>query len=112
MLNNHSIETNVQKMEWEVFLNQLKKEFRGSEFYSISDNRLILMIGTERTIFEKYGANIRRRVDSKGHEIVLQNIKSVRFEEGANSVCIEIVDMFNQKYFAQLYPFVLAKNYE
>ena len=31
-------------------------------------------------MYEKYGSNIRRRVDLKGHEIMLQNIKAVKFE--------------------------------
>ena len=90
------VEGRLQRMEWEVFIGQAKKEIRMGEGISVENNRLTFVKNGQSIMYEKYGSNIRRRVDLKGHEIMLQNIKAVTFEPIANGVRISIQDQFDQ----------------
>ena len=90
------VEDRLQRMEWEVFIGQAKKEIRMGEGISVENNRLTFVKNGQSIMYEKYGSNIRRRVDLKGHEIMLQNIKEVTFEPIANGVRISVQDQFDQ----------------
>ncbi|MCQ6273718.1 ComGF family competence protein [Bacillus sp. V3B] len=90
------VEERLQKMEWAVFIGQTKKEIRMSDKVSVVGNRLTLVKDGQSIIYERYGSNIRRRVNLKGHEITLQNIKTVTFEEVVNGVRISVLDHFDQ----------------
>ncbi len=90
------VEKRLQRMEWEVFINQAKKEIRMGEGISVENNRLTFVKSGQSVNYEKYGSNIRRRVGSKGHEIMLQNIKTVTFEQVVNGVEISVQDQFDQ----------------
>lgn len=90
------VEEPLQKMEWEVFIGQTKKEVRMSDQVSVSNNRLTLVSDGESIMYEKYGSTVRRRVNLKGHETVLQNIKTITFEKVVNGVRIRVVDNFDQ----------------
>ena len=67
-----------------------------SEGISVENNRLTFVKNGQSIMYEKYGSNIRRRVDLKGHEIMLQNIKAVTFEPIANGMRISVQDRFDQ----------------
>lgn len=86
----------LQKMEWEVFSSQVKKELRMSEKVSVENNRLILIKDNQTIVYEKYGSSIRRRVNYQGHEVMLQNLKMVSFETLPSGFHISIVDYFDQ----------------
>jgi competence protein ComGF len=90
------VEERLQKMEWEVFIGQTKKEIRMSDRVSVDSNRLTLVKDGQSIMYEQYGSAIRRRVNLKGHEIVLQNVKTITFQEVVNGVRIVIVDNFAQ----------------
>ena len=90
------VEGRLQRMEWEVFIGQAKKEIRMGEGISVENNRLNFVKNGQSIMYEQYGTNIRRRVDLKGHEIMLQNIKTVTFEPIANGVRISVQDRFDQ----------------
>ena len=83
-------------MEWEVFINQAKKEIRMGEGISVENNTLTFLKSGQSIKYEQYGSNIRRRVGLKGHEIMLQNIKTVTFEPVVNGVEISVQDQFDQ----------------
>lgn len=91
-----SVEERLQKMEWEVFIGQAKKEIRMSDKVSVDRNILTLAKNGQSIIYERYGSKIRRRVNLMGHEVTLQNIKTVTFKEVVNGVQISVVDQFNQ----------------
>ncbi|WP_223881847.1 competence type IV pilus minor pilin ComGF [Niallia endozanthoxylica] len=93
---NGFVEERIQKMEWEVFIAQVKKEVRMSDSLKIENNRIMLKIGKESIMYERYGTNIRRRVDAAGHEIMLQDIKTVMFEKVIKGVRISVEDKYNQ----------------
>jgi competence protein ComGF len=93
---NGFVDDRLQRMEWEVFIGQAKKEIRMGERIRVENNRLTFVKNGQSITYEKYGTNIRRKVDLKGHEIMLQNIKEVTFEPIADGVRISVQDQFDQ----------------
>ena len=94
---NGRVDERLQRMEWEVFISQIKKEIRMSEQVQVDNNRLHLRSNGQLIMYEIYGSkSIRRRVDLKGHEIILQNVKTVTFEKLIQGVKISVLDLNNQ----------------
>lgn len=93
----HSIPTiavsnnDIRPFEVQVFFNQLSMEVREANELSINGTTLILVKsnGTVITI-EKYQDKIRRRVNGTGHDLFLQKVKSVQYEQIPHGVEIEI----------------------
>jgi competence protein ComGF len=94
------VDDRIQRMEWEVFISQVKKEIRMSEHVEvdINNNRLLLLKDGRQILYEKYSSNVRRRVDTKGHEILLQNIESLSFEKVIGGVKISVQDVYDQNH--------------
>ena len=86
----------LQKMEWEVFIAQVKKEVRMSDSMSVNGNKLYLKNKGQTILYQQYNSNVRRRVDLKGHEIMLQNIENVKFEKVTQGVKISVQDLYQQ----------------
>ncbi|WP_260507958.1 competence type IV pilus minor pilin ComGF [Cytobacillus firmus] len=97
------MEARTQRLEWHVFINQLKKEIRLADTANISPVSIVLTIDGKSVIYEKYGSNLRRRVDMKGHEIVLQKLDAITFSTFNGGVEINVSDNFDQKHSAFLY---------
>lgn len=95
---NGIVDDELQRLEWEVFISQVKKEIRMSEGVDVSNNRVILQKDGSQISYEKYGSNVRRRVDEKGHEILLQNIETVSFEKINQGLRISVMDAYNQNH--------------
>jgi competence protein ComGF len=87
-----------QAMQWEVFSSQIKKEIRMSQRIDPQINRLLLTKDTVTITYELSGSNLRRRVNFTGNEILLQNVKSVRFESLKNGVVIKVEDIWDRNY--------------
>ncbi len=96
LLQNGFVEERLQRMEWEVFAAQVKKEVRMCDSLTVENNRLILKINNESIMYESYGTDIRRRVDLKGHEVMLQNMNKVVFDKVKKGVRISVEDQFKQ----------------
>ncbi|WP_264738537.1 competence type IV pilus minor pilin ComGF [Cytobacillus firmus] len=97
------MEARTQRLEWHVFINQLKKEIRLADTADISPVSILLTIDGKSVIYEKYGSNLRRRVDMKGHEIVLQKLDAITFSSFNGGVEINVSDNFDQEHSAFLY---------
>lgn len=93
---NGLVDERLQKMEWEVFIAQVKKEVRMSDDVNVDGDKLYLKNKGQTVTYQQYGSNIRRRVDLNGHEIVLQNIKTVKFEKIVQGVKISVQDIYHQ----------------
>ena len=106
ILNNKDSEKSLQAMEWEVFSSQIKKEIRLSTRAELISNRLILTKDSETIQYEKYGSSLRRRVNSTGHEIILQNVSQNSFTIINNTVKIDVTDLWGRKYAVTAYPIV------
>ncbi|MBU8879365.1 ComGF family competence protein [Bacillus sp. FJAT-29790] len=106
LFQNDQFDARTQIMEWHVFVNQLKKEMRGSEVMDVSNERIALRRNGQVILYERYGTNIRRRVDFKGHEIVLQQVGSLQFFRIKNGVKLTVKDLFNQSHASSLYSYI------
>lgn len=107
LFQHHSIDARIQKMEWELFANQLKKEIQASNFVDVVNGELTLINGEETITFQHYQNLLRRRVDRKGHEVVLQNMKDIRFEKRTSSILIEMTNTFGQRKVVEIYMFII-----
>jgi len=101
------VKERLQRMEWEVFLSQLKKEVRMSETVTVTSSRITLVKDNQTITYEKYGlSSIRRRVNYQGHEIMLQNIQTVQFENTSKGIQVSVIDQFNQNETAFIRPII------
>ncbi|NMD71828.1 prepilin-type N-terminal cleavage/methylation domain-containing protein [Bacillus sp. DNRA2] len=92
------IEQKLQRLEWEIFISQIKKEIRMSQWVTITPQRLQLEKDGEMIIYERYGTNLRRRVDNKGHEIILQQVQFFQFERLLNGILVTVTDVNGYEY--------------
>ncbi|WML42216.1 competence type IV pilus minor pilin ComGF [Neobacillus sp. OS1-2] len=106
ILNTKANDAELQSMEWEVFCSQVKKEIRLATSATVVSDRLILDKDTETIQYEKYGSNLRRRVNSTGHEIILQNVSQVTFLVINNIVKITVTDSWGKEYGVTCYLLV------
>ncbi|WP_083413091.1 competence type IV pilus minor pilin ComGF [Bacillus massilinigeriensis] len=98
----------IQTLEWEVFNSQLKREFRTGFLIIAQKEKLLIQKGSDTILYEKYGSNIRRRVNNEGHEIMLQNVREVRFTSDGHSVVVALRDIWQKEYGSRLMPFLSA----
>lgn len=86
-------------------MSQLKREAQMSDQVDVVNGQLTLILNDEEVTIEKYGESLRRLVNKKGHEIVLQNVSSAEFEKRNHKILIEVEDTFHQKHTGALHAF-------
>ncbi|WP_284036030.1 competence type IV pilus minor pilin ComGF [Neobacillus sp. 114] len=106
ILDNKENQSILQAMEWEVFCSQIKKEIRWSTKAEVVSNRLILTKDGETIYYEIYGNNLRRRVNSTGHEIILQNVSWHSFALVNNAVKVTVKDLKGIEYSVTAYSLI------
>ncbi|GLB58176.1 competence type IV pilus minor pilin ComGF [Cytobacillus sp. NCCP-133] len=99
------LDERTQRLEWAVFINQMKKEVRLADDAEVFESRVTLKVAGQNVSYEKYGSNLRRRVDLKGHEVVLQKIDSVSFTRINGGLKMVVKDIFGEEYSASLYHY-------
>ncbi len=100
------MQTKLQSMEWDVFCSQATQEIATVSRAEVIAGRLILTKGSETIQYEKYGSNLRRRVNSTGHEIILQNVSEYSFSIVDNAVKIRVVDVWGKEYLLTAFSFL------
>ncbi|MGA9227103.1 MAG: competence type IV pilus minor pilin ComGF [Mesobacillus sp.] len=80
ILDDGMVESGIRRMEWEIFRSQVKKEVRSADEMTVNPEKIMMKIDGKVILYEKYGTSMRRRVDFQGHEILMQNLSSFRFE--------------------------------
>lgn len=66
--------------EVELFYMQISREIHGAKSVRIDGEKLFVRLKTdEEASYEQYNNLIRRRLQNTGHEVLLQNIHSVKF---------------------------------
>lgn len=98
LIQDRPLETRIQRLEWEVFISQMKKEMRMSQKITVVNQRVQLEKDGQIIIYEKYGTNLRRRVDGKGHEILLQQVAAFQFTRLPNGVFVSVEDFLGNEY--------------
>ncbi|MDR6998727.1 competence type IV pilus minor pilin ComGF [Neobacillus niacini] len=106
ILNNKAIQGEDQPMEWEIFCSQLKREIRTYSRVEVISGKLILTKDAETVQYERYGNNLRRRVNNSGHEIVLQNVSDAAFVLLNNAVKVYAKDVWGKEYSVVIYSFI------
>ncbi|WP_449621330.1 competence type IV pilus minor pilin ComGF [Robertmurraya sp. Marseille-Q9965] len=106
ILSSHSMEARIQNMEWELFVNQLKKEIQAGQSVEVVNGQLKIVNGEDTSTFQKYQDILRKIVNGTGHEVVLQNVKSVSFSKSEQSVLIVVETSFNQTKKATIFSFI------
>ncbi|AYE49230.1 competence type IV pilus minor pilin ComGF [Priestia megaterium] len=87
----------MNEMEWEIFVNQLAMEYREAKEVRIHATTLTLKMENNQVItYERYEDKIRRRVDESGHEVVLQHIKNIMYEQQKERLLIRLTDGVNK----------------
>lgn len=107
LLNNSDSHERLQEMEWQVFCSQIKKEIRVSSKAEVLSGKLVLTNNNETIYFEKYNNTLRRRVNSTGHEIILQNVSIVSFNREGQAVRINVTDKWGNEYSTLVHSFIL-----
>lgn len=110
LMDHDQLEARTKRMEWHVFVNQLKKEMRLAEGLAVTNSNIVLKKHGQGILYEKYGANLRRRVDYRGHEIVFQGVKSFQFSPLHDGVRLTLTDIYNQSYSVSLYSYISMDN--
>ena len=91
-------ERDFNQLEWEVFIQQAKYEAQGSNTISLRNNIVTFArYNGEMVSYEPYQQVIRRRVNGTGHEVLLQNVKSVKYEATSNGIIIEVNDKYKAR---------------
>jgi competence protein ComGF len=106
ILNDRVNEGGLQYLEWEIFSSQVKKEVRTAEQMTVSPDSIFMRIGQNTIIYDKYGTNIRRRVNLKGYEILMQNLTGLKFENIPEGVEISATNKYGDQYMARIQRFI------
>ncbi|OIK11781.1 competence protein comGF [Bacillus sp. MUM 116] len=106
ILNDKATQGEHQPLEWEVFCSQLKKEIRMYNHAEVVSGKLILTNDTETVLYERFGNNLRRRVNNSGNEIVLQNVSDAAFVLLNNAVKVNVMDIWGKEYSIFIYSFI------
>lgn len=106
ILSDEDSQTKLQAMEWEVFCSQIKKEIRMSTKAEVISGQLILTKDADTIQYEKYGSNLRRRVNSTGHEILLQNVSQYSFSILKSAIKVTVKDVWGKEYSVIAYTLV------
>ncbi|MGG0284151.1 competence type IV pilus minor pilin ComGF [Peribacillus butanolivorans] len=87
--------------EWEIFTMQMQQEVRGAKSQDVIENKLYLLSGDQLSFIEQYEDKLRRRVNEKGHEVILQNIS----KKDGNVIVLNITDKAGNTVIRRFHPF-------
>jgi competence protein ComGF len=65
--------------EWNLFYESVRNEIRKADAIEIMPQHISFVVDGETILYEKYNQSIRRRVNNRGHEIVLQAVDQFTF---------------------------------
>ncbi|MFE4896400.1 competence type IV pilus minor pilin ComGF [Peribacillus butanolivorans] len=91
--------------EWEIFTMQMQQEVRGAKSQDVIENKLYLLSGDQLSFIEQYEDKLRRRVNGKGHEVILQNISKFMVEKDGNVIVLNITDKAGNTVIRRFHPF-------
>lgn len=86
-----SYQDRLHPKEVELFFIQIGREIHNAKSAYVSNGELIVVLqNDDRASYEHYQNLIRRRVNKQGHEVLLKNIQSVRYEVDENLVTVRV----------------------
>lgn len=105
ILDDRLTETGISRMEWAVFSSQIKKEIRTADQLTVQPDKLMMKVNGQTVLYERYASSMRRRVNYQGHELLIQNLSSFKFEKMIDGVLIEAVDLNGTDYYVTVRQF-------
>lgn len=84
---------------------QMQQEVRGAKSQDVIENKLYLLSGDQLSFIEQYEDKLRRRVNGKGHEVILQNISKFKVEKDGNVIVLNITDKAGNTVIRRFHPF-------
>lgn len=91
--------TSYDELSVNEFYRFIRDELIQAYAISVADNKLYLLQEKERrTTISKYGNQIRRQVDGRGHEIFLHDVADIVFIEAAYGIIVRITNMKGTTY--------------
>ncbi|MFZ3590317.1 competence type IV pilus minor pilin ComGF [Bacillus sp. DJP31] len=91
--------SSLHPFEWEVATSQLLMEIREASEVRIQNGNLQLIADTNQMIsYELYGNMLRRRINSTGHEVIIQQIRTVHFSLIKGGVYLLVTDEDGTEY--------------
>ncbi|BCB04716.1 competence type IV pilus minor pilin ComGF [Bacillus sp. KH172YL63] len=91
--------------EWNLFNESLRNELWGGRNVLVTSDKISFTLNNKRISYEKYQGSVRRRVDQKGHEVVLQSVKAFKFSPVRKGVHMDVEFEGDEKAEAALYYF-------
>lgn len=91
---NYSYES-VNRLELDNFIKEVQKEANKSISFTVHSDLLLFEEFNQVTIsYRKYATIIRRQRLGLGHEIVLQNIRDIKFEQiSERQILVKVIDL-------------------
>ncbi|PGZ91996.1 MULTISPECIES: competence type IV pilus minor pilin ComGF [unclassified Bacillus (in: firmicutes)] len=91
---NYSYES-VNRLELDNFIKEVQKEANKSISFTVHSELLLFEeFNQVSTSYRKYATIIRRQRLGLGHEIVLQNIRDIKFEQiSERQILVKIIDL-------------------
>lgn len=98
-----TLQTNLdQTVEWELFLQQARYDFRFSKKIALENNQLSLKQADGKIIeYNLYKQLLRKQINGKGHEPLLTNIKKVDFHIQSNYLLVTVTTLQKIKLLAR-----------
>ncbi|RIW31075.1 hypothetical protein D3H55_15830 [Bacillus salacetis] len=75
-----------KEYEWNLFSHQFRMEIRGAKNIEVTESSIKFIKNDEEILIEEFGNYLRRRVNRKGHEIVLGPLDSLELNSASNGV--------------------------
>ena len=88
---------------------QMQQEVRGAKSQDVIENKLYLLSGDQLSFIEQYEDKLRRRVNGKGHEVILQNISKFKVEKDGNVIVLNITDKAGNTVIRRFHPFLKSE---
>ncbi|MGE6752087.1 competence type IV pilus minor pilin ComGF [Rossellomorea sp. NPDC071047] len=91
--------------EWNLFNESLRNELWRGESVVITPDNISFLVSGESISYEKYNQSIRRRVNNRGHEVVLQSVDSFSFASIIQGVHMELEFVGGEKVEGEFFYF-------
>ncbi|MCM3002457.1 competence type IV pilus minor pilin ComGF [Priestia koreensis] len=103
----HQADETIELQEWEIFIQQLTFDLREATEFRIQEQKLLLITKDNLAVtYERYGNKARRQVDGRGHEIVLQGIKTIVFSRSTAGITVATIALDDRHFKQRISSFV------
>ncbi|WP_197076552.1 competence type IV pilus minor pilin ComGF [Domibacillus indicus] len=95
-------------MEWELFIIQLRNDMQSSQNWQLSGPQIqYSAAGPNDSVvsISRYNDKIRRQINGKGHEVMLQDVKSASFSMEGGNVYLSVTFSNGKQEIASIYSF-------